>query len=47
MTARRVGADVTQPAVQGDQDLSCRGGCGDNILVWRAEQALLNAVSTS
>ena len=32
MTAGRVGADVTQPAVQGDQDPSRRSGCGDNVL---------------
>ena len=42
MTAWRVGADVTEPAVQGDQDPSRLGGCGDNISVRRADQALLN-----
>lgn len=42
MTAWRVCADVTQPAVQGNQDPPRRGGCGNNVSVQRADQALLS-----
>ena len=42
MTAGRVGTDVTQPAIQGDQDPSLCGGRDDDISVRRTDQALLS-----
>ena len=42
VTAWRVGADVTEPAVQGDQDPSRLGSCGDDVPVRCADQALLS-----
>jgi hypothetical protein len=36
-----VGADVTRPAVQRDQNPSRRGGCGGNVPVKCADQAFL------
>jgi hypothetical protein len=41
MAAGRVGADIPEPAIQGDQDPSGCGGCSDNILVGRPSQSLV------
>jgi hypothetical protein len=41
MTAGRVGADITQPDVQGDQHPSGCGGGGHHLRVGRAAQPLL------
>ena len=42
MAAWQVGADVTQPAVQGNQDSFRCGGCGDNVSVRCADQVLVS-----
>jgi len=37
MAAGRICADVTQTAVQRDEDSSGRGGCRDDVVVWCAD----------
>lgn len=41
MAAGRVGADVAQSNIQGDEDPFCRGGGGHHFRVRRAGQSLL------
>ena len=46
MAAGRVGADISQSSVWGDQDPPCRRGGGDHVRICRTGQPLASGAAT-